>query len=181
MLNSKKLYLYRLVSLFLPESRCFGVKNRLLRWCGVKIGNDVRIYSSTMISGIGNLEIGDDVFIGPRTIISASGDATIKIGSHVNIGAMCYIVTGTHLIDVDGMRSCGEGFNRDVIIEDGAWLAAHIVILPGVMEDRLTIGPKAVVQGGSVVAASVPGRVMVQGNPAVQTGMLKSRIRRRRP
>lgn len=180
MLNSKKLYLYKLIALFLPESRCFGMKNWLLRWCGVKIGTNVRIYSSVMITGVGSIEIGDDVFIGPRTIISSSGEAKIRIGSHVNIGAMCYIVTGTHLIDVDGERSCGEGFNRNVTIEDGAWLAAHVLVLPGVMADELVIGRKAVVIGGSVVVSPVAERTMVQGNPAQQSGVLKSRKRRQR-
>lgn len=179
MLNSKRLYIYKLISLVLPESRCYGLKNRILRWCGAKIGNNVRIYSSTMITGTGNLEIGDDVFIGPRTMIGSNGDATIKIGSHVNIGAMSYIVTGTHLVDPEGVRSCGEGFNRDVIIEDGAWLTAHVFVLPGVMEDKLLIGKKAMIMSGSVVAASVSERAVMQGSPTTQIGELKKRIPRR--
>lgn len=179
-MNSKKLFIYKLVANFLPESRCYALKNRLLRWCGASIGENVRIHSSTRIIGTGRLEIGDDVFIGPQTIISTSGDAVIQIGSHVNIGAMSYITTGTHLIDPNGVRSCGEGFNRDVLIGDGAWLTVHVLVLPGVMEDRLEIGAKAMVMGGSVVTSAVPERAVVQGNPAVVTTYLRASAKRRK-
>ena len=171
-MNTKKLYIYKLVSMFLPESRAFGIKNALLRWAGAKIGKNAQIYSSTLITGIGKLEIGDDVFIGSKCILASSGDAVLKIGNKVNIGAMSYITTGTHLIDPEGERSCGDGFNRNVIIEDGAWLTVHIFVLPGVMTQNLTIGKKAMILGGSVVMSSIPERAMAQGNPAKVKGSL---------
>lgn len=171
-MNTKRLYLYKLLVMFLPESRCFGLKNRLLRWAGACIGNNVRIYSSVLVLGNGRLEIGDDVFIGPRSILSSSGDAVLRIGNHVNIGAMSYITTGTHLIDSEGVRSCGEGFNRDVVIEDGAWLTVHVFVLPGVMTERLIIGAKAMIMGGSVVTSCVDPRAMMLGNPAKKKGEL---------
>lgn len=161
-----------MISALLPESRCHGLKCKLLRWCGATIGKDVRIYSSTMITGNGRLEIGDDVFIGPRCILASSENAVLKIGNHVNIGAMSYITTGTHLIDAEGERSCGDGFNRDVIIEDGAWLTVHIFVLPGVMTEKLIIGKKAMIMGGSVVSSCVEARAMMQGNPAKKKGEL---------
>ena len=167
-----RLWIYKILTEWLPESRFFGFKATLLRWAGVKVGRDVRIFSSVSIMGAGRMEIGDDVFIGPRTILSASGDAILKIGSHVNIGAMCYITTGTHLIDPIGERSAGEGFNRDVIVEDGAWLTVHILILPGLMTPKLVIGSKAMIMGGSVVMSSVPPRAVMQGNPAKKRGEL---------
>ena len=169
---ASRLYFCGLFIKLLPESRCFGIKNMLWRWCGVAIGQNVRIYSSVKIMGTGKIQIGDDVFIGPGTMLSASGGATLKIGNHVNIGAMSYITTGSHLIDPVGVRSAGEGFNRDVIIEDGAWLTVHIFVLPGVLTPQLVIGAKAMIMGGSVISSSVPPRAMMQGNPAKKRGEL---------
>ena len=165
-----RLWIYKMLTGWMPESRFYGFKATLLRWAGVKVGRNVRIFSSVSIMGAGRMEIGDDVFIGPRTILSASGNAVLKIGNHVNIGAMCYITTGTHLIDIDGERSAGEGFNRDIVIENGAWLTVHILVLPGLMTPKLVVGAKAMIMGGSVVMSSVPPRTMMQGNPAKKKG-----------
>lgn len=179
-MRTGRLWVYRFLTALMPESRFYGFKVAVLRWAGIKIGSGVRIYSSTSFQGSGNIEIGDDVFIGPRCILTASAGATLHIGNNVNIGAMCYIATGTHLVDPDGDRTCGEGFGRDVIIEDGAWLTVHILVLPGVMEERMVIGKKAMVIGGGVITASVPERAVMQGVPATQIATLKFRRQRKK-
>lgn len=173
-MNTIILWIYCASIRFLPESRCYGFKCWLLRKAGAKIGSNVRIYSSTKFLGAGNLEIGDDVFIGPNSIFQANAGSTLKIGNHVNIGAMTYITTGTHLIDIEGVRSCGEGFVRDVEIMDGAWLTVHVLVLPGVLTPKLTIGKKAMVMGGSVITSSVPDYAMMQGNPAKKKGEVRA-------
>jgi acetyltransferase-like isoleucine patch superfamily enzyme len=48
-----------------------------------------------------------------------------------------------------------------VIIKQGAWICVRVVILPGV-----TIGEKAIVSAGSVVASDVPACSITSGNPA---------------
>jgi acetyltransferase-like isoleucine patch superfamily enzyme len=48
-----------------------------------------------------------------------------------------------------------------VVIEDGAWIGAGSIILPGV-----TIGEGAVVGAGSVVTKDVPPMAVAVGNPA---------------
>lgn len=171
-MNSFKLWLYSLVTKFIPESRCYGIKNSMLRWAGIRIGQNVRIYSSTVFHGCGKIEIGDDVFIGPRCIFACGQGAVLKIGSHVNIGAMSYVTTGTHLIDTEGERSCGDGFQRNVIIEDGAWLTVHVLVLPGVMTPELVIGKKSMIMGGSVISSNVEPHAMMLGNPAKKKGSL---------
>lgn len=158
---SWKLYLYKLISLILPETRCFGLKVRLLRWCGAKIGHNVRINSSVHISGVGKLLIGDDVWIGPRTLLISGCPATVSIGSHVDIGPDVCIVTGSHEIDTQGSHVAGRGYNTDVVIEDGAWIGCRATILPGV-----TIGQKTVIGAGSLVVRDVPSKCVAYGVPA---------------
>lgn len=48
-----------------------------------------------------------------------------------------------------------------VIIQDGAFIGAHSIILKGV-----TIGARSVVGAGSVVAKSIPSDEVWAGNPA---------------
>ena len=109
-MNSIVLWLYRIVTRWLPESRAFGFKAMLLRFAGAKIGNNVRIYSSASFLGTGGLEFGDDVHIGPSALFAATAPAVIKIGSHVDIGPGVVVTTGTHAIDPSGphIGGCGE-------------------------------------------------------------------------
>ena len=60
-----------------------------------------------------------------------------------------------------GNHTAGEGFYKDIIINDGVWIGMNSIILPGV-----TIGKKAVVAAGSVVTKNVPDYCIVAGNPA---------------
>lgn len=74
-MRSSILWLYKLLTCWLPESRGFGWKNFLLRLAGAKIGKNVRIYTSVRIIGTGSLAIGDDVHIGPGVLISLAAPA----------------------------------------------------------------------------------------------------------
>ena len=68
-LSPFRLWLYRIVAARLPETRAFGLKARLLRWCGAEVGRNVRINSSAVVSGTARLRIGDNVWIGGGAII----------------------------------------------------------------------------------------------------------------
>lgn len=148
-MNSFKLYLYHLITLVLPESRCFGLKNAMLRWAGAKIGENVRIYSSAHIIGTGALVIGEDVHIGGKCFISPIAPASITIGSHVDIGPEVMLITGSHEIDPAGEHIGGKGATASVSIGSGSWLGARATILPGV-----TLPEKTLVAAGSVVTKS---------------------------
>ena len=96
-MHPSRLWIYRLITALLPETRFFGLKVRLLRWCGAQIGSNVRINSSARFAGNGHLVIGDDVWIGPGDLLSAVGSATLTIGSHCDLAPQVTLLTGTHV------------------------------------------------------------------------------------
>ena len=158
-MRSSILYLAGIFMRLLPETRLFGLKRCLLRLAGARLGNNVRVCSSAAILGVGRLEVGDDTWIGHQVLICVGSNVTI--GKNVDIGPRVYIGTGTHEIDRQGQRSAGAGANRDVVIEDGAWLGGGCIVLPGV-----TVGGKSVIAAGAVVTEDVPSGVLAAGVPA---------------
>ena len=144
-----RLWIYKRLTGWLPETRCFGLKAALLRWAGAKVGKNVRIGSSVMIIGCGDLEIGDDVWIGAKALISLSSPAKVTIGSHVDIGPDVLIVTGSHKIEPDGDHIGGEGTSGSITIGDGSWICARATILP-----NMVLAQKTLVAAGAVVTKS---------------------------
>ncbi len=153
-------YVNKLVIPQLPEPMCYGYKRWLLRLAGAKIGNNVLICSSVMVIGAGELEIGDDTWVGHRVLLSAS--AGIRIGRCVDIAPNVYIGTGTHGITPLGERIGGEEISADIVIGDGCWLCANSIVLPGV-----TLGEKCVLAAGAVATKSPGGaKRLLAGVPA---------------
>lgn len=153
------LFLVSLAFKLMPETKLFALKAMLLRLAGARLGNNVRVCSSVTVLGPGQLEIGDNTWIGPQALIYSG--SSVRIRSEVDIAPRVYIGTGTHEIDSMGPRAAGTGVDRDVSIETGVWLGVASVVLPGV-----TIGTNAVVAAGAVVAQDVPPRAVVGGVPA---------------
>ncbi len=87
----------------------------------------------------GDISIGNDVLIGPKTVIwgrdhGFSRDRIIRVQPHVK---------------------------EPVTIGDDVWVGAQVTILKGVH-----IGDGAVIGAGSVVTGDVPDYAVVAGNPA---------------
>ena len=106
--------------------------------CGknTKIGKRVFINAGCQFQDQGGLTIGDDVLVGPQTIIP----------------------TLNHDPAPDKR---GGMFAKPVVIGDKVWLGARVTICPGV-----TIGEGAIVGAGAVVTKDVPPRTVVAGVPA---------------
>ena len=163
MIKPFRIWIYKLLTWWLPETRCFGWKRMLLRWSGVEVGKNVRINSSAVFSGNGELVIGDDVWIGAGDVISPIAPASITIGSHIDLGPGVMILTGSHEIDPEGEHIGGKGTASSVTIGNGCWLGARGMILPGV-----TLAEKTLVAAGAVVTKSVEERgELIAGIPAV--------------
>lgn len=161
-LKPSRLWLYGLLVRLMPETRFFGLKRFVLRWCGVAIGRDVRICSSAQFAGNGHIVIGDDVWIGAMDYLAATGANVITIDSHCDLGPGVMILTGSHEITPAGDHIGGNGSGADVHIGAGCWLGARSTVLAGV-----ELAPKTLVAAGAVVIESCEERcVLLTGVPA---------------
>ncbi len=106
--------------------------------CGknTKIGKRVFVNAGCQFQDQGGITIGDDVLVGPQTIIA----------------------TLNHDPDPDKR---GGMFAKPVVICEKVWLGARVTICPGV-----TIGDGAIVAAGAVVTKDVQPRTVVAGVPA---------------
>jgi acetyltransferase-like isoleucine patch superfamily enzyme len=161
--------LVRLLGGLLPE----GVGNRgrapLLRLAGFRVGHATSLSGLPRLTGAGNiyarLSIGQHCQI--NAALSLELGATISIGDHVGIGQEVIILTTSHEHHDSPRHRAGPLVRQPVRIEDGVWIGARTLILPGV-----TIGQGAVVAAGAVVARDVPPHTLVAGVPARPVGKL---------
>jgi maltose O-acetyltransferase len=104
------------------------------------------------------------VQIGPETIINDfcyfENVAPITIGSGVGIAAFTAILTSVHELGPSSQRN-GAWSYKPVVIEDGVWLGARSLIMPGV-----TVGRGSVVGAGAVVVKDCEPNCIYAGVPA---------------
>ena len=109
-------------------------------------------------------DFGDGISIGARTFINFNctmlDGAPITIGDECLLAAGVQLITATHPVD-PGLRRNAVEQALPVTIADGAWLAAAVLVCPGV-----TIGENTVVGAGAVVTRDLPAGVVAYGNPA---------------
>lgn len=129
---------------------------RLLRVSGFPVQRSV--IDSRGFIGSRLIEIGRGASINHGVFLD--GSAPVRIGESVSIGMNVLVLTGSHELGGPAMRA-GELKKEPVTIEEGAWIGANTIILPGV-----TIGRGAVVGAGSLVMKDVAPNTVVMGNPA---------------
>ena len=140
-------------------------KGRLL------IGDRVRLASgiSTLELSVGpeaTLQIGDRVLINHGCSLGAT--MLVRIGDRCNIGPQSILIDNAfHELDPDRRDQPPE--SAPVILEDNVWLAARVIVLPGV-----TIGTNSVIGAGSVVTKDIPPNVLAAGIPAKVIRPLRS-------
>ena len=151
-----RLFFVNKVLNFLPETRFYTFKRRLLRLSGINVGTNVRICSSVHIIGSGQLSIGNDTFIGPQTFIHVSSN--IIIGSHCDISSNVRILNGSHEIDLIGNHIAGKGKSEDVYIGNGSWVCTNATIL-----GSSNIGNKCLVAASSTTKGKYPENTIIKG------------------
>ena len=89
---------------------------------------------------------------------------SIYIGVGVMFGHNCMVLTGYHDYTKPGEtreRVTLENVNRDIIIEDGVWIASGVIII-----GPCKIGKNSVIGSGSVIVKDIPPMTFAAGNPA---------------
>lgn len=153
---------------FIPRYTGSRIRIRLLRWAGVTIGYGSMVMGPTRIHGPGKitqqLQIGEHVTLNTDCFFDING--CITIGNHVALGHEVMILTSSHHIG-DQQHRAGMVTSAPVCIEDGVWIGARSIVLPGV-----TIGAGSIVGAGAVVTKDVPPNTLVGGVPAKMIRML---------
>lgn len=157
-----RLWLAQAILTLLPAN--FGGRLRVyaLRAAGFNIGHGTLIWGTPRITGPSNLQsklsIGQRCFFNIDCFLDLS--ASITVGDQVAIGHEVMLLTSSHQIGLPSYRA-GDLFAQPIVIENGAWIGARCVVLPGV-----TIGTGAVVAAGAVVTQNVLPNTLVGGTPA---------------
>jgi acetyltransferase-like isoleucine patch superfamily enzyme len=120
-------------------------------WNYVVIGDNTRIGEGTIIGSF--VDLGKDVVLGKNCNIQAH----VTISNGCVLGDNVFIAPNSSLLNDKYPKS---SFITPPVIKDGAAIGGGVTILPNV-----TIGEKAVVGGGSVVAKDVPAKTVVAGCP----------------
>jgi maltose O-acetyltransferase len=110
--------------------------------CRLVLGRGTFVNRGVVFEGLGPIVVGDDCFFGPEAMV----------------------ITSHHPRDERG-RVAKRSIYQPVVVEDGAWIGARAVLLPGV-----TIGAGTVVAAGAVVTRDQGPGLVVAGVPARPVG-----------
>lgn len=138
-----------------PVIASSGLKKRLLRIFGARIGVGVVLKPGINIKYPWKLSIGDNTWIGERVWIDNL--ARVDIGKNVCLSQGAFLLTGNH----DYSSTSFDLMVRDIVLEDGVWIGAKAIVCPGVR-----CGSHAVLSAGSVASGSLEPYSIFQGNPA---------------
>lgn len=120
-----------------------GVSSNDIR---LSIGNNVRLGDFIHISALKSVVIGNNVGIGPKSLITDINHGDFAEGHYYD----------THI--PYALRKLSA---KPVVIGDNVWIGEMVTIVPGV-----TIGEGAVIGAHSNVVRSIPPYSMAVGNPA---------------
>lgn len=138
----------------------------------IQIGNNVSINSSFKSNPIGGdcrttfftredgrIIIGNGCKLSNVTLFSTE---LIQLGKNVMVGGGVKIYdTDFHSLDFEKRMNGNVGVSKAVLIEDGAFIGAHSIILKGTK-----IGEQSIIGAGSVVTKDIPAGEIWAGNPA---------------
>ncbi len=152
-------YAFRVMSSVLSsEALPAFVRTKAMRAVGFQISKDVCIWANASFRSK-KVRIDSGVFI--NVGFYHDGYDMLEIGRNVRIGPYVRIITATHEIGPADQRGLVEVASGPVRIEDGCWIGAGVIILPGV-----TIQKGCVIGAQSLVARSTEVNGLYMGAPA---------------
>jgi maltose O-acetyltransferase len=107
---------------------------------GIRAGKRLAVNRGTIIDGKGNIQIGDNVLIGPYVVITSAQHSFDR----VDLPMIMQVET-----------------QKEVVIGNDVWIGAHAVILPGVH-----IGDRVIIGAGSIVSQDIESHSIAVGVPA---------------
>lgn len=124
--------------------------------------NNVRVAPGAIVR-IGENQIGTRSYIGLYSYIN--GD--VEVGEDVLVGPHVSVVASNHLFDPTSESFSGRSDleSGKVTIAKGVWLTSGVVVTPGV-----NIGKCSLICANSVVTSNVPPYSIFAGTPAKQIG-----------
>lgn len=124
-------------------------------------GKDIVIHMDARIRNIENLHLKDRARIGECVMIQAGGE--IEIGEDVLIGPGAKIWSANHGFSEVGTPIQDQPYeNKKVTIGNGCWIGANAFLMPGV-----NLGEGCIVSAGAIVGAkNYPPYKIIAGNPA---------------
>ncbi|MDQ2719763.1 MAG: WcaF family extracellular polysaccharide biosynthesis acetyltransferase [Bacteroidota bacterium] len=141
----------------------YKLKVFLLHLFGAKTGKNILIKPNVNIKYPWFLEIGDNVWIGENVWIDNLG--RVSIGNNVCLSQKSMLLSGNH----DYTKSTFDLIVKDIIIEDGVWIAAGAIVCGGVICKN-----HSVLSVGSVATQSLEPNTIYAGNPAIKLRERKS-------
>ena len=139
----------------------------VLRAFGARVGRGARVHASVAIWLPRNLELGEQVLIGPGARLYNQG--TIKIGAWSVISQRAHLCASTHRVDdADFQLEC-----RPIALGERCWVATEAFVGPGV-----TMGDGAVLGARAALFESAAADGIYRGNPA---SLVRQRKRRHGP
>ena len=134
---------------------------------GARIGRGARVHASVAIWLPHNLELGEQVLIGPGARIYNQG--AIRIGAWSVISQRAHLCASTHRVDDPGFQlEC-----RPIAVGERCWVAAEAFVGPGV---TMADGAVLAARGALFDDATTDG--IYRGNPAA---LVRQRTRRHGP
>ena len=148
---------YRYIHRCAGANTVIGEATVMINKMNIRIGSACLIQDRVYLrAGVdGSIEVGDGAALNSFVQIYVHG--SVKIGASTQIGPGTIITTSGH----DYRATDLARDNAPIILGDRVWIGANCTILPGV-----TIGDKAVIGAGAVVAEDIPASCVAVGVPA---------------
>jgi maltose O-acetyltransferase len=144
-----------LASALIPEA----LRRAGLCAVGMRLGKGVAVKPGCFFVS-SDIEMGD--YSGLEYECVVLNEAKVTIGARTAVGTQSMLVTGSHEIG-DGHRRTGPASPLPIVIGNGCWIGARVLVLPGV-----TIGDGCIIGAGSMVTSYCEAHGIYMGSPAVR-------------
>lgn len=124
-----------------------------------EVGRNCLIEDFSVINNaVGDVRIGDRTLLGISSVIIGP----VRLGNNILIAQNVVLSAFNHNYENVTRPIVEQDYStQPIVVEDGVWIGANVVVLVGVQ-----IGKNAIVAAGSVVTKDVPPFTIVAGNPA---------------